>query len=96
MTANLEVVGDKELPSEPRYNCSVEVLVDRWRYRFNLATRRFAVNGEVDGAGGALLVGMFLESLLALSIELCRNEEQDLDLVGMSGNFRHGLRRVMI
>ena len=96
IAVNFEVVGDKELPSEPRYNCSVEVLADRWRYRFNLATRRFAVYGEVDGEGGAILADMFLESLLPLSVDLCRNDEWDLDLVGMSRIFRHELRRLMI
>ena len=61
-----------------------------------MATRRFAVNGEVDGEGGAFLADMFMESLLPFSVDLCRNDERDLDLVGMSLILRHGLRRLMI
>ena len=61
-----------------------------------MATRRFAVNGEADGEGGAFLADMILESLLPSSVDVCRNDERDVDLVGMSLILRHEVRRLTI
>lgn len=73
-------LGETELASAPRCSCSVEVLADLRRYRFNFATRRFAVIWDGDGAGegDAFLLAaadILLVSLLPRSIDRCRRDE---------------------
>ena len=76
--------GQGPLALGRRCRCSLDILADLMRYRFSLATRRFAV--FVDGEGDVFLLAaadMVFVSLLPRSIDRCRNDEWVLDLVRM-------------